>query len=65
MNINHYLYPKDYDPSTNTFLFNTHILDQYVHFHSIGTLSVNKHFFFFFLKWSINTFPFNKHLLGQ
>ena len=28
MNINHYLYPNDYDPSTCTFSFNMHIFDQ-------------------------------------
>ena len=46
MNMNHYLYPKDYDSSTNTFSFNMHIFDQQIHFHSIGTFSVKKRLLF-------------------
>ena len=32
MNINHYLYPKDYDPSINTSAFNMHNFNQKAYF---------------------------------
>ena len=37
MNMNHYLYPKDYDPLIDTFFVNKYF------FHSVGTFSVNRH----------------------
>ena len=62
--MNHYLYPKDYNPSTSTFSFNMHIFIQYAHFRSIDTFSFNIHIFIQHAHFqSMDTFSFNRHLL--
>ena len=45
INMNYFLYPKDYDSSIDTFSFNMHIFGQYTHFHLIGIFSVNRYIF--------------------
>ena len=58
--MNHYLYPNDYDSSTDTLSFNMHIFGQQTTLHSTGTFSINIHFFY-----SIGTFSVNMHIFVQ
>ena len=57
MNINHYLYPKNYNHSISTFSFNMHHFNQKAYFHLIDTFSINRHIFIQQTHFqSINTF---------
>ena len=59
-----YIYLKTPNSCDFSF-FNRHIFGQQTHFHSIGSFSINRHFFIIRHFHSIDTFSANMHLFNQ